>query len=64
MRIIGCSTAMVGNPGKNWLFVRLETDEGISGYGEASLNGLQRTIETNINELEGYFLDKSQFQLN
>ena len=64
MKIVSYSTAMVGNPWKNWLFLRLETDEGTFGVGEASLNGLQRTIETSLSELEGYFLDKSPFQVN
>jgi galactonate dehydratase len=36
MRVSAVKTFLV-HPGtsKNWLFVKLETDEGISGWGEA-----------------------------
>jgi len=36
MKITELKTFVVGNPWKNWVFVRLETDEGISGLGEAT----------------------------
>jgi len=40
MRIQGVKTFVVGNPpphrgGRNWVFVKLTTDEGLVGYGEA-----------------------------
>ncbi len=39
MRITGVQTFIVGNPWKNWLFVRLETDQdGLYGIGEGTLN--------------------------
>jgi galactonate dehydratase len=36
MRITDLKTYVVGNPWKNWVFVKLFTDEGISGLGEAT----------------------------
>jgi galactonate dehydratase len=36
MRITGVRTFVVGNPWKNWLFVKVDTDEGITGLGEAT----------------------------
>ena len=36
MKITELKTFVVGNPWKNWVFVKLETDEGISGLGEAT----------------------------
>ena len=63
MKIASYTTAIVGNPWKNWLFLRLETDAGTEGFGEASLNGFVRTVETAISELERYFLDRSPFQV-
>lgn len=34
----------------NWLLVRIQTDEGISGWGEASLHGAVQSVETAIGE--------------
>jgi galactonate dehydratase len=36
MRITGLDTYVVGNPWKNWVFVVLRTDEGLTGLGEAT----------------------------
>jgi galactonate dehydratase len=35
----------------NWLFVRVETDEGLHGWGEGSLHGPIESVETAIHEL-------------
>lgn len=40
----------------NWLFVRIETDEGIVGWGEGSLHGAIESVETAIHELEPVLL--------
>ena len=34
----------------NWLFVRISTDEGLAGWGEASLHGAIESVETAIRE--------------
>jgi galactonate dehydratase len=52
MRITRIETITVGAGWKNWLFVRVHTDEGLSGIGEGTLNGFVRTIETAVHELE------------
>ncbi|HEY7270067.1 MAG TPA: mandelate racemase/muconate lactonizing enzyme family protein [Dehalococcoidia bacterium] len=39
-----------GGGGRNWLFVKVDTDEGISGVGEAS--GWPRVIETAVQDLK------------
>lgn len=36
MRIVDLKTFVVGNPWKNWVFVKLTTDDGITGLGEAT----------------------------
>lgn len=36
MKITDLKTFVVGNPWKNWIFVKLYTDEGITGLGEAT----------------------------
>jgi galactonate dehydratase len=52
MRITGIETFTVGAGWKNWLFVRLATDAGITGLGEGTLNGFIRTTEAAVRELE------------
>jgi galactonate dehydratase len=36
MKITDIRTIVVGNPWKNWVFVIVETSDGISGLGEAT----------------------------
>ncbi len=40
MKIADVRTVVVGNPWKNWVFVIVETDDGLTGLGEAT-GGLQ-----------------------
>ena len=62
MKITHVETFTCGNPWKNWLFTRVHTDEGLYGTGEGTANGLARTVEAAIHELEPYFLGLSPFQ--
>ena len=43
MRITSIETYAVGAGWKNWLFVKVNTDAGIHGVGEGTLNGFIRT---------------------
>ncbi len=52
MKIARIETIAVGAGWKNWLFVRVHTDEGLTGVGEGTLNGFVRTIEAAVHELE------------
>ena len=65
MKITEVKTYLVGNAWKNWLFVRVETDEGIHGTGEATLNAFSATVETAIHELRDAYigLDPAQVEL-
>jgi galactonate dehydratase len=51
VRITGIETYTVGAGWKNWMFVRVLTDEGVVGVGEGTLNGFARTTETAVQEL-------------
>ena len=63
MKITGVTTYLVGNRWKNWLFVRVDTDEGIHGLGEGSLNGFCRTVEAAVHELEGLVVGHDPFAI-
>ncbi len=49
MRITEVKTIVVGNPWKNWIFVKVMTDAGISGLGEAT-GGL--VTKPNVGDVE------------
>ncbi len=63
MRITGIDTYVVGNPWKNWVFAVVNTDEGVSGLGEGTLNGFGRTVQAAIHELEPLVLGRSPFDI-
>ena len=52
MKITDIETYAVGAGWKNWLFVRVLTDEGIYGVGEGTLNGFIKTTEAGVHELK------------
>ena len=49
MKITEIKTFVVGNPWKNWVFVQLYTDEGLTGLGEAT-GGL--SAKPNVGDVE------------
>lgn len=65
MKITDLKTFFV-DPGtnKNWLFVKVETDEGISGWGEAyTLWDRELSIEAYMNQIKRYLLGRSPFNI-
>lgn len=41
-----------------WLFVRIDTDEGISGWGEPIVEGRAQTVAAAVDELSDYLIGK------
>ena len=58
MRVTEAKTFLVGGSWRNWLIVKLETDQGIRGVGEATLEGKSRTVEAAVKELARYIVGK------
>lgn len=56
MRITKVETAAFWADWVNWLFVRIETDEGLVGWGEASLHGPMNSVKTAIDELAPHLI--------
>jgi galactonate dehydratase len=53
---------MIG--GKHWLFVKVETDEGISGWGESYTQlDRDRNIEQHVHELKRYLVGRDPFNI-
>jgi galactonate dehydratase len=62
MKITDITTYLVGNPWKNWLFVKVDTDEGIHGIGEGSLGHLSKTVEAAVHEMKPFIVGLEVFQ--
>ena len=41
-----------------WLFLKIDTDEGISGWGEPVIEGKSNTVEACVREMEPYLIGK------
>ncbi|QGH36668.1 mandelate racemase/muconate lactonizing enzyme family protein [Gracilibacillus salitolerans] len=63
MQITDVKTYIAGNGWKNWVFVQVETDEGIHGIGEATLNAFGKTVEAAVHELKPYVIGKDPFDV-
>lgn len=63
MKIVEVKTYRVGNRWKNWLFTRVQTDEGIHGVGEGSLNAFAATVDTAIHELSDRYIGVDPFDI-
>ncbi|WP_416841775.1 mandelate racemase/muconate lactonizing enzyme family protein [Haloferax sp. DFSO52] len=59
--IVDVETYIVANPWKPWVFVRLETDAGITGLAEATTHDKPRTVAAAIDEMSKYFIGKDPF---
>jgi galactonate dehydratase len=65
MKITDVKTFLI-HPGnsKNWLFVKVETDEGIHGWGEAYTQAdRDRSIEITVQQLRRYLIGRSPFDI-
>jgi galactonate dehydratase len=47
-----------------WLFLKIETDEGISGWGEPVVEGRAQTVEAAVHELSDYLIGKDPSRIN
>ena len=47
-----------------WMFLKIETDEGVTGWGEPVIEGRARSVETAVNELSEYVVGKDPSRIN
>jgi galactonate dehydratase len=47
-----------------WMFLKIETDEGITGWGEPVIEGRARTVEAAVNELAEYLVGQDPTRIN
>jgi galactonate dehydratase len=60
VKITGFETFLVP---PRWLFLKIETDEGIVGWGEPVVEGKARTVQTAVEELMEYLIGKDPRQI-
>ena len=58
MRITDVITYTVSAGWKNWLFIKICTDEEIYGIGEATMNGFIKTTEAAVHELKHFAIGR------
>src|SRR5690625_4105239 len=46
-----------------WLFLKIETDEGIVGWGEPVIEGRADTVKAAVQELMTYLIGKNPFHI-
>ncbi|MEQ7124464.1 galactonate dehydratase [Actinopolymorpha sp. B11F2] len=46
-----------------WLFLRIDTDEGVTGWGEPVVEGRARTVATAVEELAEYLVGKDPLRI-
>lgn len=64
MKIAQLETFMANAGLRNYLFIRLRTDTGITGLGEASLEWQEKTVQTLVHEwVEGRVLGRDPFDI-
>ncbi len=47
-----------------WMFLKIETDEGVVGWGEPVLEGRARTVEAAVHELSEYLVGQDPARIN
>src|SRR5579885_3742688 len=64
MKIIRFETLMANAGLRNYLFLRLRTDTGLSGVGEATLEWQEKAVQTLAHEwVEGRVLGRDPFDI-
>jgi galactonate dehydratase len=63
MKITNVTTYIAGNSWKNWVFTRVDTDEGVHGIGEATVNGFGKAAEAAIHEIKRFVIGEDPFDV-
>ena len=58
MKITDIKTYLVEAHRRNWVFIEVETDEGITGVGEATIEPFERTMVTLIEDYKRTVIGK------
>ena len=56
LKLTAVDTYTMDSPGRDYVFVKLSTDEGLHGWGEGTLEMKQGTVVAAVRDLEGFLL--------
>lgn len=63
MKIAGMQVFVVDADWRDWIFVKIITDDGITGVGEATLPGQERAVVAALQDIKSYLLGKNPLQI-
>lgn len=58
MKIVSIETHVIGNPWKNWVLVKVITDEGLWGWGDATNSSSPLSVKGAVTEITRFCLGK------
>jgi galactonate dehydratase len=63
MKIVGMQVFVVDADWRDWVFVKITTDEGVAGVGEATLPGQEHAVVAMLQEIKSYLLGRDPFRI-
>ena len=63
MKITDIKTYYVEAVRRCWVFLEVETDEGVVGVGEASLEGFEKTIGTAVEDFKRLLIGENPLEI-
>jgi galactonate dehydratase len=63
MKLKRIDTLLVYAQWRNWVFVKLTADTGLVGWGEATIEGKEKTVEAAIHELGRYLIGQDPTEI-
>lgn len=64
MKITDVKTYIVRNPWKKWVFIEIITDNGSTGYGEATVYADQFGLINHLKDIKKYIINEDPFKIN
>ncbi len=64
MKITEVKTYIMESPGREYVFIKIQTDEGLHGWGEGTLEMKQGTVAAAVHDLEGFILGEDPTRID
>lgn len=64
MKIIEVKPYVMASPGRDYVFIKVSTDEGLFGWGEGTLEMKQGTVVAAVRDLQGFILGEDPTRID
>jgi galactonate dehydratase len=64
MRVTAIRTYIMESPGRDYVFIKVQTDAGIHGWGEGTLEMKQGTVAAAVQDLQGFILGEDPTRID